>query len=116
MRALKYFTTYVPAVAVLLSLLGNGIWCWFGVFFVFLIIPAAEFLLGIRDVELDEDKLELRKKDRIYDWMLYVIVPIQLGFIVLYCSLSSNAWEEIGTSAADGRALSAPLSWARPPT
>ena len=106
MRALKYFTTYVPAVAVLLSLLGNGMWCWFGVFFVFLIIPIAEFLLGIRDVELDEDKLELRKKDRIYDWMLYVIVPIQLGFIVLYCFLSSNAWEEIGWFERIGKIIS----------
>lgn len=46
------------------------------------------------------------KKDWVYDWMLYVIVPIQLGFIVLYCSLSSNAWEEIGWFERIGKIIS----------
>jgi alkane 1-monooxygenase len=93
-------------VAVLISLLGNGLWSWFGVFFVFFVIPLVEFLLGVRDVELDEDKLELRQEDWLYDWMLYLTVPVQLAFVWFYCSYSSDEWTDITWIERVGKVIS----------
>lgn len=107
MKYLKYFTTYLPAAAVTVSLTLDGYWTWFAIVFVFVGIPLLELLLGVGEKSMDESQLGLRKADRVYDYMLYLIVPIQWCFVVWFCYLVQYAenlavWEWLGKVTAMG--------------
>lgn len=107
MKYLKYFTTYLPAAAVTVSLTLDGYWTWFAVVFVFAGIPLLELLLGVGEKSIDEAQLGLRETDRVYDYMLYLIVPIQWCFVVWYCysmqyTENMAGWEWLGKVTAMG--------------
>ncbi len=105
--AFKYLTTFIPGIAVGVSFLYNDVWSWFAVFFVFGAIPMFELVLGASQSNIDEEQLALRAKDRIYDFLLYIIVPIQWLFIFWFCFLMQNnqnisGWEWFGKVMAMG--------------
>lgn len=108
MRYLKYFTTYLPAAAVAISFLHNDLWSWFAVVFVFVGIPILELLLGVGNSKLDEESLALRANDKLYDYMLYIIVPVQWVFVVWFCfsmrgtESTLTVWEWFGKVMAMG--------------
>jgi alkane 1-monooxygenase len=108
MRYLKYFTTYLPAAAVAISFLHNDLWSWFAVVFVFMGIPILELLLGVSNSKLDEGSLALRANDKLYDYMLYIIVPVQWVFVVWFCfsmrgtESTLTVWEWFGKVMAMG--------------
>ncbi|MBM3937952.1 MAG: alkane 1-monooxygenase, partial [Sphingomonadales bacterium] len=107
MRSLKYLTTHLPTLAVSISFIYGGSWSWFAVLFVFGAIPLMELVLGARGASLDESQLALDAKDRMYDYLLYMIVPIQWFFVGWYCWIMQHSepqasWQWFGLVMAMG--------------
>jgi len=80
----------VVAIAFVLS----GPWVFLPVVYAFGFLPLAELLVGTDRTNLTSAEKELRKKDSLFDWMLYLIVPMQFGFLFWFLSIigSSNMW------------------------
>jgi alkane 1-monooxygenase len=84
MKALKYGMVYIiPALFVLGVMMGG--WLSFSpLLFAFGVIPLLEVFFRPDRSNLDAAELEMRKEDKLYDYMLYAVVPILYGSIVLY--------------------------------
>ncbi len=108
MKPLKYLFTFVPAAAVWVSLTQTGWLTWFGTLFVFGFIPLLEWVMGVKQAKINEDELQLRAKDPIYDWMLYIVVPFQwatLAFFAhsMYLNFNASPENQLSLSEIIGR-------------
>ena len=84
-RELKFIipVILIPTVVAVPLWLGGG-WTLFSVLFVFGLIPFGElFLSGTTENLTKEEEQEERKK-RSYDYLLYLLVPIQFGLVIYY--------------------------------
>ncbi len=84
MKSLKYLTVLTLPVTVFISFYSHGILTFLPVIYSFLIIPFLELFFRPDARNLSEEEEEIRNKDRVYDFMLYLIVPIQYGFLILF--------------------------------
>lgn len=108
MKPLKYLFTFVPAAAVWVSLTQNGWLTWFGTLFVFGFIPLLEWILGVKQAKINEEELELRAKDPLYDWILYLVVPFQWFTLAYFAytmklNVSASPEDQLSTSEILGR-------------
>ena len=82
MQFLKYLAGYTIPVVVWVSISQDGQWSFTAFAYAFVLISILELFLPD-----DPSNLERRRKswqkNRIYDWMLYLNVPIQFGLLVL---------------------------------
>lgn len=83
-KALKYLLVYSLPLGVFLSFRGEGWSTFLPVAYAFGIIPLLELLIKPDDSNISKAEKELRKADRIYDFLLYLIVPIQVSFVIWY--------------------------------
>ncbi len=106
MKSLKYS---MPFILPLLFLVGiaKGDWFNFGVLlFAFGVIPLLEIFIKPNPSNLESAELEIRRNDRWYDFVLYMIVPIIYGSIALYfynlISLNPSSIEIAGATISLG--------------
>ncbi|HEX2898492.1 MAG TPA: alkane 1-monooxygenase [Bacteroidia bacterium] len=85
LRAIKYTFVWTGVAAGLLSILGQGLWSYALPVYAFGLIPLVELFLKADPSNLSQTELEMVKEDRWYDVLLYLIVPVQVGMIVLMC-------------------------------
>jgi alkane 1-monooxygenase len=85
LRALKYFFVWTGVAAGLISLLAPGIWSFCLPIYAFGIIPLLELLVKPDPNNIAEAEMEVVKQDRWFDYLLYMIVPVQVGMILLMC-------------------------------
>jgi alkane 1-monooxygenase len=83
-RALKYLTVFSAVVTGLISLTQHGWLTYLTPLYSFFLIPLFELLIPVDEKNLTEAEEEIVKNDRLYDWLVYAIVPIQWGFVVLF--------------------------------
>lgn len=87
MRVTKSLKYALPFILPLLFIAGiaYGGWLNFGVaIFAFGFIPLMELLVKPNAENLDAAELEMRREDRSYDYLLYLIVPMVYGCIAWY--------------------------------
>lgn len=84
MRKLKYLTIYLLPLTVAISFRSEGLLTFLPMVVFFLLIPLAELLLQPDTRNLDEKERELASNDPFYDWLLYSMIPIQIGFLVWF--------------------------------
>ncbi len=84
LRALKYLTTYTLPLAVFISFHFEGWRTFIPLFYGFAVIPLLELLIKPRPENLSSAERELTKADKIYDWLVWLIVPVQVGFVIWY--------------------------------
>ncbi len=84
LRALKYLTTYTLPLAVIVSFTAEGWRTFTPLIYGFGVIPLLELMLKPREENLSTAEAELTKADHIYDWLVWLIVPVQLGFLTWY--------------------------------
>lgn len=85
LRVFKYSSPLLLYTAALLSFFASGFLVWIPLLYAWLLIPALELLLKPDEHNLSAAEEELTKNDRIYDWLLYMIVPLQ--YLSLACFL-----------------------------
>jgi alkane 1-monooxygenase len=87
LRALKYLLPLIIYIGAIRSFHTQGIVVWFPLMFAWIVIPLLELFIKSDPDNMDEAEEELAKKDKFYDLILYLIVPLQ--FIALYFFLSN---------------------------
>ena len=76
----------------LISFTNVGIWCWLTVIYAFVFVPIIELLMQPKVSNMSMAEEELAKDDPIYDYLLYLVVLIQLPtlFFFLYAFTTST--------------------------
>ncbi|MDT8414997.1 MAG: alkane 1-monooxygenase [Flavobacteriaceae bacterium] len=87
---MKYLWAYsIPVVAVTGFYFGG--WGMYAVvFYAFVLLPFAEILLPLQTENISVDKAEKLSKNTLYDWMLYLNVPIVYGILFYGLQTVSN--------------------------
>jgi len=103
-NALKYLTILIVPLIGVLALTQYGWLTWAVVIYAFAIVPLLEFLLPISTTNMSKAEEMIAKEDRIYDYLLYAIVPVQYGLVALF--VYNIADPALSTFDIAGRVLS----------
>ncbi|MEH0158302.1 alkane 1-monooxygenase [Limibacter armeniacum] len=82
LRPLKYLSAFSLPVSVSIAFIWQGYWSFFPLAYVFGVIPIVELLISPSTSNLTKTEEALVQKDLLYDWLLYLSVPIQ--YILLF--------------------------------
>lgn len=83
-RFLKYIIAFTLPLATWFSFNGSGWITFLPVIFGFVGVPLLDAVLGPDKSNVNEAQRELMRKDRLYDVVLYLTVPVQLFFSVFF--------------------------------
>lgn len=99
-RAFKYTSPVIIYGLALLAFSGRGIATWGPMIYAWLALPLAELFIQPDSRNFSKAEAEMAVKDRLYDYMLYIIVPLQFGILYYFLSTISQAglqwWELAG--------------------
>jgi alkane 1-monooxygenase len=103
---IKYFLVYLTPIVVSISIASHGIWTYLSVFILFGLLPFLELFTKGSTKNLTAAEEEMAKKDKIYDLLLYGLVPVQYAILVYFLyRVSSNsltAAETVGITISFG--------------
>jgi alkane 1-monooxygenase len=108
LNALKYLMVYATPIIVFLSIwVGNHL-SYMAIFIFFFFLPAIELFTSGSTKNLSKIEEEVAKKDRLYDFILYGIVPAQY-FLVIFFLFQVNS-EEFSLSVKLGMMIAMGMS------
>ncbi len=81
MKDLKYLAAFTIPLSAIISLYFTGYWSFFTPFYAFVVIPILEVLLPVDPSNLSVEEREEKKRRPIFDWLLYLNVPIVYLFV-----------------------------------
>ena len=84
MQELKYFTGFTIPAASFAAIWWPEYLCFAGVLYTFGVIPLVETILRPNPVNHDEQAEPALLSSRLYDWLLYAMVPVQCGLLGLF--------------------------------
>jgi alkane 1-monooxygenase len=84
MEKLKYLSAFILAATAYISFTSHGFWTYLPMFFAFVIIPVLELFFKPNSKNLSEEEKQIAKNDPFFNWVLYAIVPLQIGFVMLF--------------------------------
>jgi alkane 1-monooxygenase len=106
LRSLKFSLVFSVPIVVLFSIYSENYWSFSTVVFIFLIIPFFELFTKGSTKNLTKIEEEIAKEDKLYDWLLYILVPTQyfiLGFFLYQVSIEDLPfYYKIGATIAFG--------------
>lgn len=102
MNALSYGIFLILPASVILGLVVGGPWVWATPILLFGITPVMDALLGLDKRNLNDEEEQARAENPLYDFWLYLIVPVQLGLLVVGASIVPH----LDTSSAVGLTVS----------
>lgn len=85
-RALKYLLPVILYAGALFSFQTTGIAVWYPLVFAWILIPLFELFIKPDTANMSATEEELRKADKTYDLILYIIVPLQFGALYFFLS------------------------------
>lgn len=97
MKDLKYLTAYLIPICCWVGLYFQGAWSYASVLFAFGLIPVLEPLLGGSKKNFSKVETKARTRKRIFDWLLYLNVPIVYGtvlWLIFVLNEGELAWYE----------------------
>ncbi len=83
-KALKYTSPLWVYIFAIISFTNHGVWCWLGLIYAWIVIPLVELFLKPSAANMGVAAEELAKKDKLYDYILYVIVAAQYVALVIF--------------------------------
>ncbi len=81
LHALKYLLVFTLPITVAGSFLNSGWLTFLPLLYAFFAIPLLEMVFKPNPTNANAAELELKKNDRLYDYLLYAIVPVQYAFL-----------------------------------
>jgi alkane 1-monooxygenase len=91
MRDLKYLFAYTVPISTLISFNSFGVGTYTAVFYAFVILPILDVVLGEDNTNLSEEKVGVKKINKVFDWMLYINLPIVYSLMAYgFVKVSSN--------------------------
>lgn len=82
MRDLKYLAAFTIPLVALLSIWTKGIWSFATPIYAFVILPVLELIFPIDTYNLQENETASKLKNKLFDWLLYLNLPIVFGVLV----------------------------------
>jgi alkane 1-monooxygenase len=111
LRDLKYLTAYIIPLSAALALWLQGVWAWSTVVLAFGLIPIIELFVPANGGNTPEVEEPPREKNRLFDWLLYLNVPLVFGISIWYfilLKIGNLSWPEIvGLTLSTGIVLGA---------
>jgi len=106
MKALQYFSVLLIPVSTYISFTNYG-WLTFStVIFVFGLAPILEFFIKPNKENFTKEEENTEKENKTYTYLLYLILPIQLFFLILFLTTIKDAnlayYETVGRILAMG--------------
>ena len=101
----KYILIFVLPLTVSISFLAGGIVTFFPLLVFFILVPLLELFLKPNYSEISEEKRGEASQDPFYSIVIYLMLPVQVGFLIWYLILMSNdqnLLEFIGMSISMG--------------
>jgi len=84
LRPLRYIAPYFLYVLAYLAFTKTGFYCWMPLGYLFFLIPLVELLIKPDAENLTEDQEAEAKSNPIFDYVLWLTVPLQLGALYLF--------------------------------
>lgn len=84
LRPLRYISPYFLYVLAFLSFAKTGIFCWIPLIYLFFLIPLVELLIKPDSENLTETQEAEDKVNPIFDFVLWLTVPLQIGALYLF--------------------------------
>lgn len=91
MSKLKYMNVLILPILAYVSFNSLGWLTFITPIYAFILVPLMELLFKPNASNLSESEEELRRKNPIYDWQVYLMVPIQCVFVFLFLESMTNA-------------------------
>lgn len=109
MKDLKYLAAFTLPISAIISLYYQGYWSYFTPFYAFVVIPVLELLLPQDSSNINEAERETKRKKVLFDWLLYLNIPVVYGLLIyalwLVSSQSLSTTEIIGLTFSLGIVL-----------
>ena len=102
-KALKYLSPITFYVLAYMCFTHTGWWVWATVVYAFILIPLFELCIKTNEKNMELAQEEVVKKDKVYDYMLYLFVLFQ--FVALYYFLNSFNTHNVSTNTILGRVI-----------
>lgn len=84
MSKLKYLNVLIIPILTYVSFTSYGLLTFAPIIYSFALIPFLELFIKADRTNLSETEEELRKENPIYDWQVYLMVPVQCAFVFLF--------------------------------
>jgi len=99
-KAFKYLSPVIVYVLAWLAFTQNGWFTWSPMLYAWIILPLFELFIAPKAKNMSAAEEELAKKNRIYDYMLYIIVVLQFAALYKFLSVITQPdllwWEMAG--------------------
>lgn len=86
-RFLKYTIVFIIPLVAFLSINASGWWTFGTALLVYGLLPLMELFFKADQTNLAKTEEELVAEDPIYDYMLYLVVPVQFGLLYYFVSV-----------------------------
>ena len=109
MRDLKYLAAFsIPLMAVL-SIYMKGYWSFATPIYAFVLLPALELIFPVDEHNLDKNEAENKLKNKLFDWLLYLNLPIVVTILIyslaVVTSIELQIYELVGLILSTGIVL-----------
>lgn len=98
LSAFKYLSPCLIYFGAITSFLTHGFPVWIPLVYAWAIIPVLELFIKPNAANLSVTEEELARKNSLYDWLLYLIVPLQyvaLGFFLYTVTYVQQPWIDL---------------------
>lgn len=103
MRAFKFLAFLILPITVSISFTQNGWLTYLPMLTFFIVVPLAEFLFNPDKRNFTEEEEEMEKQNKIYTYILYATIPVQLVFLFWFLIVIQNPY--LTTSDLIGKTL-----------
>ncbi|OZV70844.1 alkane 1-monooxygenase [Winogradskyella aurantia] len=109
MKDLKYLAAFSIPLMAFLGLYLKGYWVWATPIFAFVCIPILELIFPLDNTNLDSEDTEKRVRQKLFDWLLYLNLPVVYGLLIyalyLVAQVPLESYESIGLMVSLGIVL-----------
>ena len=91
MRKFKYLGAYLIPLFGLFTFKSTGVYAFFGLIFLYVLVPILEQILPLSSYNLNKVEKELAKESSFFDLTLYLLVPLHLFVIYSFLITVSSA-------------------------
>jgi alkane 1-monooxygenase len=87
---MKYLWAYSVPIIGMLGIHYQGVWMYSALIYAFVLIPIAETLMPVNTENYSDEEVESRLKNKIFDILLYLNVPIVYGSLIYSLHIVAN--------------------------
>ncbi|WP_111683218.1 alkane 1-monooxygenase [Winogradskyella tangerina] len=91
MKDLKYLAAFSIPIVAFLGLSLKGYWVWATPVFAFVCIPILELIFPVDTTNLEVEEADSKLKRKVFDWLLYLNLPIVYGLVIYALILVAKA-------------------------